>query len=94
MGIAVERIRLVRHFVRLAEGRPNTEVGSYGAFVGRLSAEKGLDVLLRACIAPVIPPFLIVGDGPRMEALDGLSRQLGLAHTKFVGRRRGTKSVD
>lgn len=39
--------------------------GGYGLFVGRLSAEKGLDTLLKAwTILPENVPLKIVGDGP------------------------------
>ncbi len=87
-GIPDERVRLVRHFVPAAEGAGlDGVVGSYGAFVGRLSAEKGLDWLLKALRRAGDPPFLIVGDGPTSEALERLARQLGLVNTKFVGRR-------
>ena len=63
----------------------NENVGSNGVFVGRLSAEKGMDVLLRALHRAGDPPFLVVGDGPSMDELVALSRALGLVNTKFLG---------
>lgn len=60
-------------------------------FVGRLIAEKGVDVLLRAVasIARDVPTIrcLIVGDGPERERLEGLALSLGLAErVTFLGR--------
>jgi glycosyltransferase involved in cell wall biosynthesis len=48
-------------------------------FVGRLTAQKGLDMLLGALAK--LPPTLtldVVGDGPERAALDTLARQLGV----------------
>ncbi len=85
-GISEERVRVVRHFVRSVNSTgTDTQLGSYGAFIGRLSAEKGLDVLLRGLHRAGDPPFLVVGDGLLREALEGLARDLGLVNTRFLG---------
>jgi len=83
-GIGEERIRLVRHFVKSASS-PSRKTESYGIFLGRLSAEKGLDVLLRALHRAGDPPFLVVGDGLLRQALERLGRDLGLSNTEFIG---------
>ncbi|MEI6891603.1 MAG: glycosyltransferase family 4 protein [Pontiella sp.] len=72
----------------------------YALFVGRLSPEKGCDVLVRAWAgfqkellanscelsADQIPQLLIVGDGPEREALESLSSALGLpSSVSFLG---------
>jgi glycosyltransferase involved in cell wall biosynthesis len=54
-------------------------------FVGRLSSEKGLDVLLAALRRVGDPRFLIVGDGIQRQRLEELARMLGLANTRFLG---------
>lgn len=85
-GIATERISLVRHFVHPRAGKPmNSEVGAYGVFVGRLSSEKGLEVLLAALRRVGDPQFLIVGDGVQRRRLEELAQLLGLANTSFLG---------
>jgi glycosyltransferase involved in cell wall biosynthesis len=49
-------------------------------FVGRLTAQKGLDLLLRALPQVALDVWLdVVGDGPEGEALRRLSASLGLA---------------
>ncbi len=85
-GIGEERIRLIRHFVpSFGSGGTEPRIGSYGAFFGRCSTEKGVDVLLAALHRAGDPPFLIVGDGPQRRALENLARKLRLANTRFLG---------
>lgn len=85
-GIGSDRISLIRHFINPADDEgTNAKVGPYGAFIGRLSPEKGLDVLLAALRRAGDPPFLIVGDGVQRQALENLARKLGLTKTKFLG---------
>jgi D-inositol-3-phosphate glycosyltransferase len=49
-------------------------------FVGRLTAQKGVDVLLRAFAGiPGAAPLTIVGSGPEESALRRLAAELGLA---------------
>jgi glycosyltransferase involved in cell wall biosynthesis len=66
---------------------PKTTPGGGLAFVGRLSREKGVDVLLRA-VAALDPaaPLVLAGDGPERAALERLRDELGLSSTTFVGR--------
>lgn len=62
---------------------PGPVIGS----IGRLSPEKGIDVLLRAL--PDLPGVtaLIVGEGPEREALEKLALELGVAgRAIFTGR--------
>lgn len=66
-GLPADRIFAKPNFVEpdpgLREG--STSDGSdYAIFVGRLSHEKGLDVLLEAWKDKSLPPLKIVGDGP------------------------------
>lgn len=85
-GISEGRIRVIRHFVRPIGRHPDAAgVGSYGAFVGRLSNEKGLDVLLRALQRAGDPAFLIVGDGPQRQSLQRFAAELRLHNTAFLG---------
>jgi glycosyltransferase involved in cell wall biosynthesis len=57
-------------------------------FVGRLSREKGLGVLLEAWadVAKNTPAILrIIGDGPQREALEKQASTLGLRNLEFCG---------
>jgi glycosyltransferase involved in cell wall biosynthesis len=84
-GIPDGRVRTVRNFV--SSMPPVSEfLGDYGTYVGRLSAEKGLGVLLEALSLAGDPPFRIVGDGPLRAELVDLCATLGLKRTVFTGR--------
>jgi len=71
-GLPVERIRVKPNFVErgLPEGR---SARSGYSFVGRLSQEKGLDAL--AAAARLLPAvrFEVVGTGPQVKTLEGIS---------------------
>jgi glycosyltransferase involved in cell wall biosynthesis len=87
---------MVRHnFVTPDPGgrAPGSDRG-YVVFVGRLSVEKGVDVLLRA--AAMIPdvPVLIVGDGPRRAELQRAACELGAGHVTFLGTLERSKVID
>lgn len=66
---------------------PNPSPPPTVLFLGRLVANKGCDVLLRA--AARLPPttrIRVAGDGPERARLDALARELGLAdQVEFLG---------
>ena len=59
----------------------SSELPSLALSVGRLSAEKGLDILLRALADPANSDWQlrVVGDGPKREEWQRLAQQLGVA---------------
>jgi len=66
--------------------------------IGRLSEEKGYDFLLRVCARLLREgkdfKILLVGDGPQKQALQSLSRQLGIEPNLIMpGFRRDTASL-
>lgn len=63
--------------------------GGYALYVGRLSKEKGVDVLLRAANIAREIPVRIVGDGPENAALRALAAELELRNVEFVGAKSG-----
>jgi glycosyltransferase involved in cell wall biosynthesis len=83
-GIPEERTVVVPNFVE--PGSEDPIPGSFGMFLGRISPEKGLHVLIRALGLAGDPPFRIVGDGPARPEAETLARDVGLANTRFLGR--------
>ncbi|HVL65036.1 MAG TPA: glycosyltransferase family 4 protein [Actinomycetota bacterium] len=82
-GLPSSKVRVIRNFTDSPlhdEGR-----GKGGLFAGRLSMEKGVDLLLRALVRAGDPPFTIVGDGPEGAALRSMARDLGLKNVSFTG---------
>ena len=84
-GLPEEKIVVKPNFVHPDPGT-GTGRGGYALYVGRLSAEKGLDTLLDAWSqlrAPV--PLKIVGDGPlETQVKDAAQR---FSHITWLGRR-------
>jgi glycosyltransferase involved in cell wall biosynthesis len=83
-GIPEHRISTIRNFVPSIAAGPS-RVGDYGVYVGRLSEEKGLHILLEALSLAGDPPFRIIGDGPGREDLTSLAARLGLQRIRFEG---------
>ncbi|MEX1027850.1 MAG: glycosyltransferase [Candidatus Paceibacterota bacterium] len=69
-GVPAERFSVKPNFIDPDPG-PGDGSGGYALFVGRLSAEKGLSVMLSAWRKnPAAPELRIVGDGPQAGLLD------------------------
>jgi len=66
-------------------------------YAGRLVPEKGIDVLLRACVRLPFEAWRVrvLGDGPDRERLRALAGELGIeARVSFMGRLPSTRVVD
>ncbi len=106
-GVPAEKIRVIDNGVDEQRFRPGDEPqlrAELGVLsgelllgaVGRLSEEKGLDVLLRVLSREALPPvrLAIVGDGPERSALEELTRSLGLEdRVAFLGMRSDTERL-
>jgi glycosyltransferase involved in cell wall biosynthesis len=74
-GFPGDRIRIKPNFVPRPRRR-RAGLGNYFLYLGRLSAEKGVDVLLDAW-HPELGQLLIVGDGPARPDLEARARRHG-----------------
>ncbi|HUB02877.1 MAG TPA: glycosyltransferase family 4 protein [Terriglobales bacterium] len=84
-GFPPDLIEVLPHFQDLpATGELGHDEG-YLLYFGRLSAEKGVDELLRALARVSHIPVVIAGDGPERERLEALARELHLTQVCFVG---------
>jgi glycosyltransferase involved in cell wall biosynthesis len=85
-GLPRDRIFVKPNFVYPDPGTPAPKQ-DYAIFVGRLSEEKGPQILLRAWTHLERPiPLLVVGDGPLRAELETYARDKGLSHVSFRGR--------
>jgi glycosyltransferase involved in cell wall biosynthesis len=84
-GIPAERLFVKPNFVFPSEVPPAAVRGDFALFVGRLSAEKGVAVLLDAYLQHNLTlPLKIVGDGPLRDSLE--AKAAHLPHVTFMGR--------
>jgi glycosyltransferase involved in cell wall biosynthesis len=86
-GLPRQRIAVKPNFVHPDPGPvQKQQSGQYGLFVGRLSEEKGVRVLLAAWkrLKPEIPLF-ILGDGPMRQGIASEIAERGLADVRLVG---------
>jgi glycosyltransferase involved in cell wall biosynthesis len=89
-GLPASRIGVKPNFLELDPGKRSSS-GGFALFVGRLSAEKGPEVLLRAWqkLKGTIP-LVIMGDGPLREPLESEAAAQNLSNVTFAGwRSRG-----
>jgi glycosyltransferase involved in cell wall biosynthesis len=84
-GIPESKIEVVPHFIDLEGRAPRFESEARVAFVGRLSEEKGVDVLLRAMKEVRHLTCAIIGDGPEKQKLHALAEELKLDNVEFLG---------
>ena len=87
MGIPEKRIHVIPHFYEPKESPPPPCPNGDILFLGRLSPEKGVDVLLRAwqLIRPCGRKLIIAGSGQEESRLKALATQLGLLSVEFPG---------
>lgn len=80
-GFPADRVRVLHNFSDLPEAPPKSSPGDYIAFVGRISPEKGIDILIEAARRNRLP-VKIAGDASAMPKL-----QVNLPrNVEFVGR--------
>ncbi len=86
-GVFPDRMRVVNHFVDARALPVKQTPGGGVVFAGRLSAEKGVDVLIEAAAAlPSGVPVDIAGDGPARPALEELAARRAPGRIRFHGR--------
>ncbi len=83
-----DRLTHIPHFCDLSQIAPATAPGSGVLYAGRLSSEKGVDVLIDAAkLLPVGIDVTIAGDGPELATLRIRAETAGVAdRVRFTGR--------
>ena len=87
MGIPADRIHNIHHFFESSAPPPPTPASGDTLFLGRLSREKGVDLLLRAWakVRNANRRLVIAGTGPEESSLKNLAYDLNLANVVFTG---------
>lgn len=86
-GVFPDRLRVLDHFVDAAGVEAKTDPGGPVVFAGRLSVEKGVDVLIRAIGRLGRDARLeIAGDGPERTGLESLAARVAPGRVHFLGR--------
>jgi glycosyltransferase involved in cell wall biosynthesis len=81
------RLRWVPNFVDPAAFEPKRRAGGPVVYAGRLSEEKGVDVLIEAVARRPELRLDVAGDGPVRSSLEGLARARGADdRVRFLGR--------
>lgn len=80
-----QKIDVLPHFQRLPSAPPEIKPDAPILYFGRLSAEKGVEDLLRAMQSLPKMRLQIAGDGPQREELQLIARRLNLENMEFVG---------
>lgn len=86
-GVFPERMRVVNHFVDVDSTPVKEQPGGPFVFAGRLSHEKGIDVLIDAvALAGPGVELDIAGDGPVRAELEAQAARLAPGRIRFHGR--------
>jgi len=92
-GLPAKKIAVKPNFVDPDPGNRNGD-GEYALFIGRLSPEKRVSMLLAAWQRLKISiPVLIVGSGPEEASLRAQAEQLGLTNVQFTGQLPREKTI-
>ncbi len=86
-GVYPDRLRLLHNFINLSGTIPAAGTGGPIVYAGRLSTEKGVDILVRA--AALLEPgvhVVVAGDGPQRAQLEGLAAEVAPGRIRFTGR--------
>lgn len=90
-GVAPDRLVQVNNFTDLTVRPRGADSGGPAVFAGRLSHEKGVDVLIDAIgvLAAELPSEVLLrvaGDGPLREALTAQAERVAPGRIEFLGR--------
>jgi glycosyltransferase involved in cell wall biosynthesis len=83
IGLPADKLHIKPNFVvdtGVGDGQ-----GGYALFVGRLSPEKGLNILIEAWRDAALPPLKIIGDGPLAEPVKAAAQ--ANANIAYLGSR-------
>ena len=95
-GLSSKKVHVVPGFADVSVFTPSDEEGDYVLYLGRLAAEKGIDILLKAwhLLAESSVRLHIAGGGPEEEDMKQLAEQLCLSNVIFRGHLSDQQCID
>ena len=85
-GVYPDRLRTLPHFIDAASVEAKETPGGPLVFAGRLSPEKGVDVLIEALGRVRSVSLDVLGDGPERPRLEEQARRVAPGRVRFHGR--------
>jgi glycosyltransferase involved in cell wall biosynthesis len=86
-GVFPDRLRHLPHFAEIGSATPTAESEPVVLYAGRLSSEKGPDVIVRAAAdLPLGLHVELAGDGPMRAELERLAADVAPGRVRFHGR--------
>lgn len=85
MGLPGEKIAIKPNFVYPVPSMDDRKDQGYALYVGRLSEEKGVRVLLEAWKSVLDVPLRIIGEGPLSGSLKAYTQSQGIRNVQFLG---------
>lgn len=93
-GRNVFRIEVLPHFIDATRYEPVYAPGAEIAYVGRLSEEKGIGILLAAMEKIPEVRLKVIGTGPMEKKLKDFCAIAGLKNVRFLGQLRHTETME
>jgi glycosyltransferase involved in cell wall biosynthesis len=84
-GFDPGRVLVIHNFVDTEALQPSYGGGEYAVFFGRLSAEKGIDVLMEAAAMTPDVKVFVAGEGPLRRELERRRHELHCDNLEFLG---------
>lgn len=86
-GMPENKLAVISNFVddSFLNNKPENSEGEYFLYAGRLTLEKGVDVLIKAMSKLPDVPLVVAGAGTEEESLKRLANKLKLNNIKFTG---------
>jgi glycosyltransferase involved in cell wall biosynthesis len=93
-GRNVFRMEVLPHFIDATRYEPEYAPGAEVAYVGRLSEEKGIGILLAAMEKIPDVRLKVIGTGPMEKQLKDFCELAGLKNVRFLGQLRHTEVME
>ncbi len=89
-GLSEKKIHVLQNPITIKKENIKQKEGNYVAYVGRLSKEKGVDILLKAAKETPDIPYKIIGDGPERKSLESYVKKCYIKNVHFYGWQTGS----